>query len=81
MVVCVQDDGPGMDSDAMSRLFEPFFTTKRAGEGTGLGLSMSRRIVESHGGSIDVASAPGEGTRVTVRLPAADTRESEARGA
>ena len=54
----------------MKRLFEPFFTTKAPGEGTGLGLSLARKIVLAHGGSIDVASEVGRGTTFTVRLPA-----------
>jgi signal transduction histidine kinase len=69
VLVRVRDSGPGIESAVRGRLFEPFFTTKVAGEGTGLGLSMSRRIVERHGGSIEVESEPGEGTCVTVRLP------------
>jgi signal transduction histidine kinase len=70
VVVCVRDTGPGMEAAVKARLFEPFYTTKVAGKGTGLGLSMSRRIVERHGGSIEIESEPGEGTCVTVRLPA-----------
>ena len=69
--VCVevQDDGSGIPPEVQERLFEPFFTTKQAGRGTGLGLSISRRIVTEHGGTIDVSSAPGQGTCVSVRLP------------
>ena len=70
VLVRIRDTGPGMEADVQGRLFEPFFTTKVAGEGTGLGLSMSRRIVERHGGGIAIESEPGEGTCVTVRLPA-----------
>ncbi len=70
VLVRVRDTGPGMEAAVQERLFEPFYTTKAAGAGTGLGLSMSRRIVERHGGSIEVESEPGEGTCVTVRLPA-----------
>ena len=70
VVVRIRDTGPGMEAAVKERLFEPFFSTKVAGKGTGLGLSMSRRIVEQHGGAIEVASEPGEGTCVTVRLPA-----------
>jgi signal transduction histidine kinase len=70
VVVRVRDTGPGMEAAEKARLFEPFYTTKGAGEGTGLGLSMSRRIVERHGGSIEIESEPGDGTCVTVRLPA-----------
>ena len=71
-VVCVQiqDDGAGMTAQVRERLFEPFFSTKQAGEGTGLGLSMAKRIVEQHGGRIEVDSELGHGARVTVRLPA-----------
>jgi signal transduction histidine kinase len=66
--VAIQDDGPGVQPEVMSKIFEPFFTTKGKGEGTGLGLSISHRIVEKHGGSIRVESAPGR-TRFEVRLP------------
>ena len=69
--VCVEDTGPGMEPEVQARLFEPFFTTKQAGQGTGLGLAMCERIIRDHGGRIEVASAPGEGTRVDVRVPRA----------
>jgi signal transduction histidine kinase len=62
----------------MARLFEPFFSTRPAGEGTGLGLALSRRIVVRHGGSIDVQSEPGQGTTVTVKLPAYDEPKQSA---
>jgi signal transduction histidine kinase len=64
-----QDDGPGMSAEVRGRIFEPFFTTKPVGKGTGLGLSISHGIVERHGGSMTVESAPGEGARFTIRLP------------
>ena len=70
VLVGIRDTGPGMEAAVKARLFEPFYSTKVAGGGTGLGLSMSRRIVERHGGSIEIESEPGEGTCVTVRLPA-----------
>ena len=73
MVVRIRDTGPGMDEAVQARLFEPFYSTKAAGEGTGLGLSMCRRIVEERGGQIEVASAPGEGACVTIRLPVEET--------
>ncbi len=67
-LVSVIDSGPGIAASQLDRIFEPFFTTKAAGEGSGLGLSICRDIVEKHGGRIEVASVPGR-TRFTVRLP------------
>ena len=66
----VEDRGRGMSPEVQARLFEPFFTTKGAGEGTGLGLSLVHALVREHGGRVEVHSAPGEGTRVGVWLPA-----------
>lgn len=63
----IRDNGKGMDTTTLSRLFDPFFTTKAAG--TGLGLSVSYRIIRNHGGSIRVASNPGEGTEFNIYLP------------
>jgi nitrogen fixation/metabolism regulation signal transduction histidine kinase len=70
--VAVEDEGPGMTRDVLERAFEPGFTTKGT-SGKGVGLAVSRRVIEAHGGRIEVDSAPGHGTRVTVRLPEADT--------
>jgi two-component system sensor histidine kinase PilS (NtrC family) len=67
----VEDDGPGIPPAELSRIFTPFFTTKA--EGTGLGLAVVQRIVDAHGGSVEVDSAPGRGARFTVRLPGAST--------
>jgi signal transduction histidine kinase len=67
----VSDNGAGMTVEVADRMFEPFFTTKPVGKGTGLGLSIAYGAVQSHGGTIEVASAPGRGTRITVRLPPA----------
>jgi PAS domain S-box-containing protein len=78
-VLRVSDRGRGISPAHMKRLFEPFFTTKAPGEGTGLGLSLARKIVLAHGGSIDVASDLGEGSAFTVRLPAADVDRSTVR--
>jgi two-component system, NtrC family, sensor kinase len=64
----VEDTGRGIPAADLSRLFEPFFTTKGP-RGTGLGLAVTWGIVDSHGGSIDVASEEGKGTRFTVHLP------------
>jgi len=69
--VRVADNGPGMAPAIREKVFEPFFTTKPAGEGTGLGLSMSYDIVtQGHGGTLTVESEPGEGARFTLVLPA-----------
>jgi signal transduction histidine kinase len=65
----VRDDGSGIAGDVLPRIFEPFVTTKEAGRGTGLGLAISRSIVARHGGRIEVETAIGRGTTVTVRLP------------
>ena len=66
--ISVTDNGPGVSSAAAARLFEPFFTTKRTG--TGLGLAMSRTIIESHRGTIGVRQAEPRGTTFFLRLPA-----------
>jgi len=65
----VEDNGAGIDPVVRDRIFDPFFTTKPIGQGTGLGLSISYAIVHDHGGSIEVHSEPGRGTRFVVHLP------------
>ncbi len=65
-----RDTGSGIDAETQSRIFEPFFTTKT--DGTGLGLAITRKIIESHSGTLLVESEPGHGTTLTVRLPLQD---------
>jgi signal transduction histidine kinase len=65
--ITIEDQGDGMDEQTRSRIFEPFFTTKK--RGTGLGLAIVKQIVEQHGGTINVESSPGKGTRFIVDLP------------
>ncbi len=73
----VSDTGCGMSAEVLQRAFDPFFTTKKVGEGTGLGLSMVHGIVSDLGGGIDVATASGQGTRITVLLPLAGESEAQ----
>jgi signal transduction histidine kinase len=68
--ICVADTGVGIQPEDMPNLFEPFFTTKPSDRGTGLGLAISHQIVSALGGKIWCESAPGEGARFWVELPA-----------
>ena len=70
VVLVVEDEGIGIPEENLSRLTNPFFTTKRETGGTGLGLSVSEGIVKEHGGTMEFRSRPGEGTVVTLSLPA-----------
>ncbi len=67
--ISIKDNGIGISKENIERIFDPFYTTKEPGEGTGLGLSVSLGIVESHGGTIRVESTPGEETVFTIILP------------
>ncbi|WP_298273189.1 PAS domain S-box protein [Geobacter sp.] len=67
--IIVQDEGVGMPENVLARLFEPFFTTRKDSGGTGLGLFISRSIIEKHNGVMEFESEPGKGTTVTVKLP------------
>lgn len=68
----ITDTGPGIEAAALARIFDPYFTTKKPGEGTGLGLFVTRTLVENLGGHIAVRSTVGEGTVFTISLPVDD---------
>ncbi len=68
----VEDTGAGIAPAQLSRIFDPYFTTKQAKSGTGLGLYITKKVVEDHSGSIKVESTPGVGTTFTIRLPLSD---------
>jgi len=76
--ISIQDTGQGIPAENLPKLYDPFFTTKDIGKGTGLGLSVVYGIVNEHGGQIDVASRPGQGTTFTIYLPVAGPAQSEA---
>jgi signal transduction histidine kinase len=69
LLVEVVDEGAGIPADLRARVFEPFFSTKPVGKGSGLGLSITRRILEEHGGQVELDSEPGRGTTVRLRFP------------
>jgi signal transduction histidine kinase len=74
--ISIKDNGPGIPDEIREKIFQPFFTTKAAGEGTGLGLSLSYDIVtKGHGGIISVESQPGLGSEFVVQLPVNNTEE------
>lgn len=76
--IAVTDKGPGIEPDALNRIFEPFFTTKPKGQGTGLGLPLSRRLIEANDGKVEVYSTLGEGTTFRLLLPfIAESRKSK----
>ena len=71
--VRIADTGEGIPSDQIARIFDPYFTTKQGKSGTGLGLYITKKVVDDHGGSIKVDSALGTGTTITIRLPLLNT--------
>ncbi|MBV5274142.1 MAG: response regulator, partial [Lamprocystis purpurea] len=79
--LCVMDTGVGMTPAVRARLFEPLFSTKARGRGTGLGLFMVQEFARHSHGAVQVTSAPGEGTRVQLRLPLSSPNRTAAHGA
>ena len=77
VLITVDDTGPGIPDDVAANIFEPFFTTKAAGEGTGLGLSVSYGIIQEHDGDICVSRNPNGGARFEIRLPISTMRETD----
>ncbi len=77
VIIEVMDNGVGIPGEVLTKVFDPFFTTKDPDKGTGLGLAISRSIVEEFGGSLQIQSTPGEGTTVTISLPAETGRAQE----
>jgi signal transduction histidine kinase len=73
--IAITDNGKGISPEARARIFEAGFTTKRAGIGTGLGLSICQKIVQKHGGRIEVATEVGQGSTFTIVLPIEEARE------
>jgi two-component system, NtrC family, sensor kinase len=75
LAISIQDNGPGMTAEVQASIFDPFFTTKAVGKGTGMGLSISQKIiVDHHQGCLDCDSTPGGGTCFTIRLPQQSAR-------
>ncbi|MDY6844657.1 MAG: ATP-binding protein, partial [Thermodesulfobacteriota bacterium] len=72
VVVTVSDTGKGIPKEVMDKIFEPFFTTRKVGQGTGLGMSISYRIISDYGGTIGVESEVDKGTTFTLKFPATE---------
>jgi signal transduction histidine kinase len=72
-ILKIRDNGIGIDGKILEKIFDPFFTTKTTDEATGLGLYLSREIIQNHKGDISVASAKGEYTEFTIVLPTIQT--------
>lgn len=69
IIVSIADNGSGIDADALPKIFDPFFTTKPVGEGTGMGLAISYKIIKKHCGNIEVTSQKGKGTEFLITIP------------
>ena len=69
VVIEIEDTGPGIPADALTKIFDPFFTTRETGKGMGLGLTLCRKIIELHHGTIEIVNLPGRGAKVMILLP------------
>ena len=69
LIIEIEDNGIGMDEETQRKVFNPFFTTKPVGKGTGLGMSISYKIIKNHQGDIKIESKKGEGSKFIIRLP------------
>jgi signal transduction histidine kinase len=76
-IVRIVDNGKGMSPEVVRQALNPFFTTKAVGSGTGVGLSLTERIIKRHGGMINISSKEGEGTTATITLPVAGELDRE----
>jgi signal transduction histidine kinase len=74
-VISVRDNGSGITKEIEAEIFTPFFTTKDESRGTGLGLTIVRRVVDALGGSVEVQSQVGVGSEFTLRVPAFEQQE------
>ena len=77
VLICITDNGVGMDEATQARIFDPFFTTKTFGQGSGLGLSTAYGIIRQHEGNINVYSEPGRGTLFKIYMPISERRAAE----
>ena len=73
--IVVADNGPGIAEELLDQVFEPFVTSKEPGQGTGLGLAVSARLIDAMGGTIRAESPPGNGAAFTVILPIAESQQ------
>ncbi len=77
VIIEIEDNGKGMERKIAERIFDPFFTTKPVGKGTGLGMSISYRVIKDHQGDIRIKTQVGKGTRFTITLPTQFVKEKE----
>ena len=77
VIIEFKDTGKGMDRSTAEKIFDPFFTTKPVGQGTGLGMSISYRVIKDHNGDIKIKTEPGKGTTFVITLPIVFKQEKE----